>query len=707
MEGVMEPYAHLMPKLIFDYVKETLSILVKDEDDPEQWMNDMRPILSSAGVEDTNINALYALLQEKVFSTFTFEPKLEEVVPFETPVQMSSSILTDASGARSKISLDWLSSRKVLASRVDRARMEKLEARNRQRKEKRGLLPVAGGISGDSSSNDILMERKSTPIDQAQIDKALLEDILAGRDPSTGSRDLKFDDFDISIGGKRILTNANLTIAYGRRYGLVGRNGIGKSTLLRHLSSRTLPVPLHLTILHVEQEIIGDDTSAIDSVLQADVRRELLLREAKNENVSAERLALVHKRLLEIGADDAEARASAILSGLGFSPEQQLNATRTFSGGWRMRIALARALFCQPDLLLLDEPTNMLDIPAVTWLEDYLQTWPSTLIVVSHDRYFLDATATDILHVHAERIDAYRGNYTQFVVTREERLKNAQREYENQVAYRQQLQAFVDRWRYSAARAAQAQSRLKILEKLPELTPVVSDPPVVFRFPQCELLSPPIASLSNVSFKYSKGDDDNAREILQNVDFLIEPDARVAIVGPNGAGKSTLLKLLLGQLEPTRGVVTLNSRLRVGYFSQHHVDQLNVNVTPVEEMASRRPELGEEECRRALGSFGITGPLALQSIRTLSGGQKSRVAFALIASVKPHLLIMDEPTNHLDMDSIDALIQALDGFGGAVVCVSHDKRFVQALCKDIWVCKDGKVVKFKDGGIIEYCQSLV
>lgn len=700
------PQLTSLPQLIRDYITTTLNNVVKDEADPEEWWSVVEPILSSCGWSDQELRLFKDSLQTSILADYKYEERNEEVVPFETPVQMSSNLMDQSGGAKAGVRLDWLSSRKVLASRVDRTRMEKLEARIRQRKEKRGLLQ-SDPSSVTTVSSTLEVVKQPTVVDQAAIDKAILQDLLdtcASSDTNTTrSRDIKIDDFDISIGGKRILTNASLTVAFGRRYGLIGRNGIGKSTLLRHLAARQLPVPMHLTILHVEQEIVGDDTPAITSVLQSDRRRILLLEESSKPDISPDRLALVHRRLAELGADEAESRAATILNGLGFSPSDQLRPTRTFSGGWRMRIALARALFCQPDILLLDEPTNMLDIPAVTWLEEYLQSWSSTLIVVSHDRYFLDSVATDILHVHDEILDAYRGNYSQFVVTREERLRNAQREYDSQLAYRQSLQAFVDRWRCSAARAAQAQSRLKILEKLPELVPVVVDPPVVFRFPACEPLSPPIVSLSGVSFKYNS---DSVSMILSNVDFTVEPKARVAIVGPNGAGKSTLLKLMLGHLDPTNGQVNRNGRLRVGYFSQHHVDQLNTSMTPLEEMLSRFEGKTEEECRRALGAFGITGPLALQTIKTLSGGQKSRVSFACIAFSHPHLLILDEPTNHLDMDSIDALIVALSEFGGAVVAVSHDKRFVDALCDQIWVCKESSLRRF-DGTIMDYSKSLL
>lgn len=370
-----------------------------------------------------------------------------------------------------------------------------------------------------------------------------------------------------------------------------------------------------------------------------------------------------------------------------------------------MRLALARALFCRPDLLLLDEPTNMLDFPAVVWLENHLKEWPSTLLVVSHDRYFLDGTVTDILHMQNEQLDAYRGDYNQFLSTRAERLKNQQREYEAQALYRSNLQAFVDRWRYNANRAPQAQSRLKILEKLPELKPVVIEAPVVFRFPSVEQISPPIIQIEDASFSYNPEERDLSKMLLRNIELNVQLNTIMAIVGPNGAGKTTLLKMMIGKLEPTLGKVFMHGRLRVAYFTQHHVDQMDLNLNPIQLLQSLFPGKTDEEYRGQLGAFGISGPLGLQTIRTLSGGQKSRVVFALLCLQNPHVMILDEPTNHLDMDSIDALINSLKNFSGGVVVVSHDKKFIDMVCKEIWVCKSGLLYRY-DGSIHEYATSL-
>merc|ERR1711977_494590 len=355
------------------------------------------------------------------------------------------------------------------------------------------------------------------------------------------------------------------------------------------------------------------------------------------------------------------------------------------SGGWRMRLALARALFCEPDLLLLDEPSNMLDVPSITFLANYLQTYPSTILVVSHDRAFLNEVATDIIHQHSERLDYYKGaNFDSFYATKEERRKTAQREYEKQMAERAHLQAFIDKFRYNAAKSSEAQSRIKKLEKLPEV----------------EKLSPPIIQMSNVSFGYTK---DNP--LLKNVDLDVQLDSRIGIVGPNGAGKTTALKLLINQLSPTSGLISQNPRLRIGFFAQHHVDGLDLNASAVGFMAAKFPGKTDEEYRRHLGAFGITGMTGLQKMELLSGGQKSRVAFACLGLTNPHILVLDEPSNHLDIEAMDALSLALRNFEGGVLMVSHDVTMLQNVCTSLWVCDNGTVTHF-EGTVQQYKKKI-
>ncbi|EPS98082.1 hypothetical protein FOMPIDRAFT_1037646 [Fomitopsis schrenkii] len=606
--------------------------------------------------------------------------------------------------------VDLESINKGKASRVDVKKLEKQEAKLKAKIEKRSKRTLYEG-------SRLLDQHKKQ---QSYEEMFMKINPLDAVNAKNKSKDIHLPNIDVNFGSNRILSGASLTLAYGRRYGLIGRNGVGKSTLLRHIAMREVPIPPHITILFVEQEIVGDDTTALDSVLQADVWRDILLREEAELNqklagLEAEgddkrfedareeaqtRLAEVHARLADMDAESGPARAAALLAGLGFSEADQSRPTRAFSGGWRMRLALARALFVKPALLLLDEPSNHIDLNALAWLEDYLQTWPGTLLVVSHDRAFLDAVATDIVHMHSGRLDYYKGNFTQFYSTKSERDRNLRKEYEAQMEYRKHLQAFIDRWRYNANRAAQAQSKIKILEKLPELHPPEVEETETFKFPETEKISPPILQLDETSFGYVP-----EKVLLKGVNIDVGLDSRIAVVGPNGAGKSTLIKLLTGELKPLAGHVSQNGRLRIGYFAQHHVDTLTPTMNPVQFLASKFPGKTEQEYRSHLGNFQISGMTGLQLIGTLSGGQKSRVAFAVLSLQRPHVLLLDEPTNHLDIEGLDALMQALTAWNGGVILISHDERFITTVAKELWVCADGTVTKFK--GDVQAYKSLI
>ena len=631
--------------------------------------------------------------------------KLDHTIQVSSQRNISST-LGLATGA---VDLEAANSRKV-ESKVDKKKLEKAEKKIRAKQDKKVMKNVE--------------YEASRLLDQPDATQSYEEFFMAvnplqlGSDAQSKSKDIKMDAFDISISGKRILTDTALTLAYGRRYGLVGQNGIGKTTLLRALSRREVAIPTHISILHVEQEITGDDTPALQAVLDADVWRKHLL--AEQEKISkqlaaleAERSSLadtskdaqrldkeregldttltdIHAKLNEMDSDRAESRAASILAGLGFSTERQQFATKTFSGGWRMRLALARALFCEPDLLLLDEPSNMLDVPSITFLSNYLQTYPSTILVVSHDRAFLNEVATDIIHQHSERLDYYKSsNFDAFYATKEERRKNAKREYENQMTQRAHLQAFIDKFRYNAAKSSEAQSRIKKLERMPVLQPPEAEYIVHFKFPDVEKLSPPIVQMTDVAFGYTPD-----KILLNHVDLDVQLDSRIGIVGPNGAGKTTILKLLIGQLQPTSGLISQHARLRVGFFAQHHVDALDMNTSAVGFMQKNYPGKTDEEYRRHLGAFGITGMTGLQKIELLSGGQKSRVAFACLSLTNPHILVLDEPSNHLDIEAMDAFSTALNQFGGGVLIVSHDVTMLQNVCNSLWVCDDGRVEKF-------------
>ncbi|KAJ9243811.1 putative translation initiation regulator [Paecilomyces variotii] len=642
--------------------------------------------------------------------------KLDQAINVGSQRNMSSTLGLAGGG----VDLESANTRKV-ESRVDRKKLEKAEKKIRAKQEKKVMKNV------EYEASRLLNEPDSTQSYEEFY--MAVNPLQMGADSQSKSKDIKVDGIDISIGGLRILTDTSLTLAYGHRYGLVGQNGIGKSTLLRALSRREVAIPTHISILHVEQEIRGDDTPALQAVLDADVWRKHLLQE--QEKISKELAAIdeerasladtskdaakldhqreglditlsdIHTKLAEMESDKAESRAASILAGLGFSPERQQFATKTFSGGWRMRLALARALFCEPDLLLLDEPSNMLDVPSITFLSNYLQGYPSTVLVVSHDRAFLNEVATDIIHQHSERLDYYRGaNFDSFYATKEERRKTAKREYEKQMAERAHLQAFIDKFRYNAAKSSEAQSRIKKLERMPVLQPPESEYTVHFKFPEVEKLSPPIVQMSGVSFGYTPD-----RPLLKNVDLDVQLDSRIGIVGPNGAGKTTVLKLLIGQLQPSSGTISQNPRLRIGFFAQHHVDALDLTASAVGFMAKTYPGKTDEEYRRHLGAFGITGMTGLQRMELLSGGQKSRVAFACISLTNPHILVMDEPSNHLDIEAMDALSDALRNFQGGVLMVSHDVTLLQNVCTSLWVCDKGTVEKF-DGDVNAYKKKI-
>ncbi|XP_066934518.1 ATP-binding cassette sub-family F member 3-like [Clytia hemisphaerica] len=576
---------------------------------------------------------------------------------------------------------------------VDLKKLERAEAKQKQKLERRDKDDKDDESSAGPTTNQVIQK------------KDMKQELLGGK-----VVDIRIENFDLAYGSKVLLQNCNLVMAFGRRYGFVGRNGMGKTTLLRAISKRELYIPSHVTVLHVEQEVVGDETLATDSVLEADTVRFNLLKEeeelsalvneGKSTDTTTARLSEIYAKLADIEADKAPARAAMILDGLGFTPEMQKMKTKEFSGGWRMRLALARALSTKPDLLLLDEPTNMLDVKAILWLENYLQTWPTTIFVVSHDRMFLDAVSTDIIFLHSKMLDCYKGNYTQFVITKDEKLKNQQREYEAQKQYRDHLQAYVDRWRVNANRAAQAQSKLKILEKLPDLKPVEIEPEVVLRLPETDRVNATMLRLDEFSFSY-----DGKKNIFEKTDLNANMDARIAVIGENGSGKTTLLKILLGELEVTGGVRHVHRAMRVGYFSQHHVDALSLKQTSLEFFKKRFPGKLDVEYRSHLGKYGVTGDLAMRPISSLSGGQKSRVAFALMTWHEPNFFILDEPTNHLDIETVEALGKALQKFNGGVILVSHNEQLIQMIAQETWLCGE-KTVKRIDGGFQAYKKTL-
>lgn len=679
---------------VFEYITGVLDCGGADFEDEDEVFDAIGGVLQGVSADYKNEDDIRDICLQ-MFNTLKLNNchAGQKQVLLNAPVQLSQ-ISAEGVTATNDVQGIWMIKRSQNTT-VDAKKLEKAEAKLKAKHERRNER------DSQKTTSPLVLEEASAS--QASSKKENRVD-MSGKNRSY---DIRIENFDVSFGERSLLQGAELSLATGRRYGLIGRNGLGKTTLLKMLASRSLRVPAHITILHVEQEVDGDDTVALQSVLESDTVREGLLKEerllnAKIANGVADglesvRLSEIYAKLEEIEADKAPARASVILAGLGFSVKMQQQTTKEFSGGWRMRLALASALFARPDLLLLDEPTNMLDVRAILWLENYLQTWQSTILVVSHDRNFLNAVVTDIVHLHSQRLESYRGDYENFVKTKEDRLKNQQREYDAQLQYREHIQVFIDRFRYNANRAAQVQSKLKLLERLPELKPVDKETEVTLRFPDnFEKLSPPILQLDEVEFYYSPD-----THLFTSLSVSADLESRICIVGENGAGKSTMLKLLMGELTPVSGIRHAHRNLKIGYFSQHHVDQLDLNVCSVELLLNKFPGRTEEEYRHQLGGYGITGELSTRPVASLSGGQKSRVAFAQMTMPCPNFYILDEPTNHLDMETIEALAKALNKFKGGVVLVSHDERLIRLVCKELWVCEAGKVGRV-EGGFDEY-----
>jgi ATP-binding cassette subfamily F protein 3 len=466
---------------------------------------------------------------------------------------------------------------------------------------------------------------------------------------------------------------------------------MGKTTLMRAISSKDIDVNKNIRVLHVEQEAHGDDTKAIDCVLNADVERlELLeLEKQLGESGDVDRMEKVYERLQEIESDQAVVRAGKILHGLGFDSKMQQMKTSEFSGGWRMRLALARALFCEYDVLLLDEPTNCLDYQSKLWLQHYLMEYhDKCLLVVSHDRGFLNSGVVQhIVHLHDQKLTMYKGDYDQFEDTRNELLRQQAKAHAAQEAYTSHIKEFIDKFRFNAKRAPLVQSRIKALAKLKPVNAVVDDPDFVFSFPKCDDLFGAIVEFRNVTFCYPG----ESVPIFKNLNLTFSEDSRICMTGKNGQGKSTILKLLLGDLEPQEGEILVNPRLKIGRFSQHHVDLLEYGMTGVDFLRKHYPGGTEQEYRAHLGRYGLSGDLGMNEISTLSGGQKSRLVFAWMSYTNPHFLVLDEPENHLDVDTVDALAVALNDFNGAAVIVSHDERLVSLCANEMWIVDSGTV----------------
>ncbi|WP_197916015.1 ABC-F family ATP-binding cassette domain-containing protein [Thiosulfatihalobacter marinus] len=516
---------------------------------------------------------------------------------------------------------------------------------------------------------------------------------------------LRIEDISYSVAGRPLIVNASATVPTGHKVGLVGRNGTGKTTLFRlirgelALETGTITLPQRARIGGVAQEVPSSNVSLLDTVLAADTERATLLREADTATDPA-RIADIQTRLADIDAWSAEARASSILRGLGFDFADQSRPCSDFSGGWRMRVALAAVLFSQPDLLLLDEPTNYLDLEGALWLENYLARYPHTVLIISHDRGLLNRAVGAILHLEDKKLTFYQGPYDQFARQRAEKLAQAEAMARKQDARRAHLQSYVDRFRYKADKAKQAQSRLKALARMQPITSPQEAALRAFAFPSPEELSPPIINLEAASTGY------DGTPVLKRMNLRIDQDDRIALLGKNGQGKSTLSKLLSNRLDLIEGRMTRSGKLRIGYFAQHQVDELHVDETPLDHLRRERPAKTPAQLRAILAGFGMGAEQADTLVAKLSGGQKARLSLLLATLDAPHLLILDEPTNHLDIESREALVEALTAYSGAVILVSHDMHLLSMTADRLWLVADGTVTPYQ-GDLESYRAELL
>lgn len=580
--------------------------------------------------------------------------------------------------------------------------------------------PEVNGCADESSSvacnGEVVKVENGVTELAAQFERVELE--MAQYRSCTGvlashprSRDLKVDSFTVTFHGAEIVSDTMLEFNSGRRYGLVGLNGSGKSTLLQAIANREVPIPEHIDIFLLSREIAASDKTALQAVLDVDAVRLRLEREAEelahmDDHEAVDKLMDVYERLEELGADTAGTRAAEILHGLGFTKTMMQKPCKDFSGGWRMRIALARALFLKPCLLLLDEPTNHLDLDACVWLEEELKTYKRILVVVSHSQDFMNSVCTNIIHLFKRKLEYYGGNYDQFVKTRLELLENQAKRYDWEQAQLQHMKDYVARFGHGSAKLArQAQSKEKVMNKMVAggLTEKVSQDKVKqFYFFDPGEVPPPVIMVQHVSFRYGP----DKPWIYKDLDFGIDLDTRVALVGPNGAGKTTLLKLICADVMPTDGLIRRHSHVKIGRYHQHLHEQLDLDLSALEYMLKCYPDVKEkEDMRKIIGRYGLTGRQQVCPMKQLSDGQRCRVSFAWLAWQCPHLLLLDEPTNHLDMESIDALAEAINAFEGGMLLVSHDFRLVSQVAEEVWVC-DKQHIKKWEGDIFTYKEYL-
>ncbi|RUS34602.1 P-loop containing nucleoside triphosphate hydrolase protein [Jimgerdemannia flammicorona] len=563
--------------------------------------------------------------------------------------------------------------------------------------------PVGVNPSTDSSVNELSLEKLNLKVDRTATGVYTAQE---------RSKDIKIESYSLNYHGRVLIDNANIELNFGRRYGLIGANGSGKSTFLASLAERDIEIPSHIDIYLLNQEAEPEDKNAVQAVIES-AQKEVARLEAEVERLLSEDvdnpfLEDIYERIESLDPATFETRACTLLAGLGFTVKQMAKSTKDMSGGWRMRVALARALFIKPTLLLLDEPTNHLDLEACVWLEEYLKTYDRILVMISHSQDFLNGVCTNMMHLtHKRKLVYYGGNYDTFIKTKEELEVNQMKAYNKQQDEIAHIKKFIASAGTYANLVRQAKSKQKIIDKMEAagLIEKVEPPPQFkFSFADVDKLPPPVLAFDKVSFAYSG----EMRDCLyRDLELGVDMDSRIALVGPNGAGKSTLLKLMSAELNPTGGRIGRQTGLKLGKYSQHSNDQLDMDLSPIDYLKKQFPDIKEDIdfWRRQIGRYGLTGTHQTSPISHLSDGLKSRLVFAELAMAHPHIILLDEPTNHLDMESIDALADAIRKYSGGVVLVSHDFRLIGQIAEQIWKCENGKVKPWS-GTIKEYKESL-
>ncbi|CAO4371653.1 hypothetical protein L5515_005389 [Caenorhabditis briggsae] len=555
------------------------------------------------------------------------------------------------------------------------------------------------------------LDQAAATLAKIELENAAARSVAGALTSDPKGLDHRVESLTITFHGREIVVDTKLELNRGRRYGLIGLNGSGKSTVLQAIYNKEMPIPESVDMYLVSREMPASEMTALQAVVDVDsVRKELehLAEQlaGQPDEESQEKLMDVYERLDEMDAELAEKKAAEILHGLGFTKTMQMKKCKDFSGGWRMRIALARALYLKPSVLLLDEPTNHLDLEACVWLEEELSQYKRTLLVVSHSQDFMNGVCTNIIHLFQKQLVYYGGNYDQFVKTRLELLENQQKRYNWEQSQLQHMKDYVARFGHGSAKLArQAQSKEKTMAKMIAggLTEkAVTETVKQFYFFDAGEIPPPVIMVQHVSFRYNE----NTPWIYKDIDFGIDLDTRIALVGPNGAGKSTLLKLLCSDVMPTDGLIRRHSHCKIGRYHQHLHEELPLDLSALEFMMKEFPDVKEkEEMRKIVGRYGITGREQVCPMKQLSDGQRCRVSFAWLAWQQPHLLLLDEPTNHLDMESIDALAEAINCFPGGMILVSHDFRLVSQVAEEVWVCDNQGILKW-DGDIFSFKEHL-